>query len=432
MGKATRIEWKLVRGTWISPRPVLPGVWRRKEGGHVVRGRAMDSRTGRLKEVTKVLPNATAKEAFDLLHEELERIRSSAAAAPSASVPFATYAVSLMERKIAARDIKSLAGRRKWGTVLQHLIADEIGEMLIDRVRPRDVQAWRDRVARKIAAGDYAPTTANTWMAVLKTIFAQATIDLELPRDPSIGLRTFDTSTHHTYTDEEPNALTAEEVRDFLACMRENYPHHFAMTYLGFATGLRPSSLRPLRRKGATPDVLWKEHVLLVRQSQTDGDEVMPCTKTGTTQRLTVPKELIDVLKWHVDTQLRPGPQQESDLLFPSETGGFRSRSVLDKPFRDVARAIGLKKTITPRAMRRSFQDLARTASVADVVTRSISGHATETMQRHYSTVSGREQREGLGRVLGLIDRNHALTRVAPSSGEVGGEDPGSVGRIVH
>ena len=39
-----------------------------------------------------------------------------------------------------------------------------------------------------------------------------------------------------------------------------------------------------------------------------------------------IPKELLDVLRWDVDTQLRPGPQQESDLLFPSEIGGFRSR----------------------------------------------------------------------------------------------------------
>jgi hypothetical protein len=107
------------------------------------------------------------------------------------------------------------------------------------------------------------------------------------------------------------------------------------------------------------------------------------------------------------------------------------SRSVLDKPFRDVARAIGLKKKITPRPVRRSLQDLARTAAVADVVTRSISGHATDTMQRHYSTVSGNEQLEGLGRVLGLIDHNRVLAHAAANAvrgGEVGGEDPASVG----
>jgi hypothetical protein len=77
---------------------------------------------------------------------------------------------------------------------------------------------------------------------------------------------------------------------------------------------------------------------------------------------------------------LRPGPQKESELLFPSEVGGYRSPSSLDKPFAAVAKAIELKKRITPRAMRRSFQDLCRTAEVKDVVARSICGHATEAM----------------------------------------------------
>jgi integrase len=107
----------------------------------------------------------------------------------------------------------------------------------------------------------------------------------------------------------------------------------------------------------------------------------MQSKKTGRRQRIAVPKSLMEVLKWHVDTQLPPGAMRDSDLLFPSELGGFRTRSVLDKPFRAVAAAIGLKKKITPRGMRRSFQDLARAARVDDVVTRSIAGHATEEMQ---------------------------------------------------
>jgi len=43
-----------------------------------------------------------------------------------------------------------------------------------------------------------------------------------------------------------------------------------------------------------------------------------------------------------------------------------------------------LKKTITPKAVRRTFQDLARAGEVKDIVTRAISGHATETMQHRY------------------------------------------------
>jgi hypothetical protein len=54
--------------------------------------------------------------------------------------------------------------------------------------------------------------------------------------------------------------------------------------------------------------------------------------------------------------------------------------------------------------MHRSFQDLARTTQVADVVTRSISGHATEQMQRHYSIVSETEQAEWLAKVLRMMD----------------------------
>jgi hypothetical protein len=52
--------------------------------------------------------------------------------------------------------------------------------------------------------------------------------------------------------------------------------------------------------------------------------------------------------------------------------------------------------------MRRTYQDLCRAANVADIVTRSISGHATEDMQRHYSTVSADEQRAGLAAVIDL------------------------------
>lgn len=44
------------------------------------------------------------------------------------------------------------------------------------------------------------------------------------------------------YTEEEPNALTIEELNRFLNAMHDRFPQHFAMVALGFATGLRPSS----------------------------------------------------------------------------------------------------------------------------------------------------------------------------------------------
>lgn len=97
-----------------------------------------------------------------------------------------------------------------------------------------------------------------------------------------------------------------------------------------------------------------------------------------------------------------------SDLLFPAAPtkwnhgGGFRSPSCLDRAFEKVSEVLKLGYEITPRAMRRTYQDLARAASVSDIVTRSISGHATPEMQRHYSTVSGEEMRAGLAKVIDI------------------------------
>jgi integrase len=230
----------------------------------------------------------------------------------------------------------------------------------------------------------------------------------------------FDTSEHATYTEEEPNALSPEEVPSFLERMRELYPQHYAMTFLGLITGLRPSTLRPLRRNGPEPDVRWEESRILVRRSQTLGDEVMQTTKTKRRYAIHVPKEVMEVLRWHVDTQLVTPEMQESDLLFPSVTGRFRAPSVLNKPFEDVMQSLGFRKQFTQRGLRRTFNDLARVAQVEAVVTRSISGHATERMQEHYSTVNGAEQQAALARVVKLF--------TAVPGGEHGGERPSKSG----
>jgi hypothetical protein len=53
------------------------------------------------------------------------------------------------------------------------------------------------------------------------------------------------------------------------------------MVALGFATGWRPSMMRPLRREGPSADVLWDKNVVLARRSQTRGDEVRQGGKSG-------------------------------------------------------------------------------------------------------------------------------------------------------
>jgi integrase len=161
------------------------------------------------------------------------------------------------------------------------------------------------------------------------------------------------------------------------------------------------STLRPLRRSGPERDVLWDEGVILLRRSNALGKEIMDRTKTALDQEIPLPPAARRVLREHV-AALPAGPMRDSIYLFPSTTGGMRSRSALDKPFQEVAKALGWKVRFTPRGMRRTFQDLARQAQVHDVVTRAISGHATERMQRHYSTAQREEMREAVGKVVSL------------------------------
>jgi integrase len=170
----------------------------------------------------------------------------------------------------------------------------------MDQIRRSMVLEWTDHVARLIDNGQYRPTTANGWLAILRAIINSYVFEFELVRNPVAGIEDFDTRGHETYPDEEPNSLLPEEVPVFLAKMLELHPRHFAMVALGFGTGLRPSSIRPLRRRGPTPDVMWDEGILLVRRSHTRKQEVMETTKTGLHQRLKLPEELMDILRWHV------------------------------------------------------------------------------------------------------------------------------------
>jgi integrase len=350
--------------------------------------------------------------AYEGLQRELRKVRSGESTSTPRKIRFSDYAVSLLERKVRAGDIKSAATRGTWDYILRLHLLPKFGDFFVDEIRRSDVLGWRNDVACEIKAGKCAPTTANDWRSVLVVVMNSAVDEFELERNPVAGLKMFDTSEHAPYTEEEPNSLTPPEVPTFLAGLRTAYARHFAFAALGFGTGLRPSSIRPLRRKGPTPDVLWDEGAILVRRSHSRRQEVMETTKTGIRQKITLPDEMMEILRWHV-ARIPEGPELESDLLFPGTNGRLRATSCLDKPFREMAKAMNLKKTITPRAMRRTFQDLARAAEVRDIVTRAVSGHATESMQRHYSTVHPDEIRQGLARVVSIAGFREALDRCA-------------------
>jgi hypothetical protein len=91
---------------------------------------------------------------------------------------------------------------------------------------------------------------------------------------------------------------------------------------------------------------------MLVRRSHTVGDEVMRTTKQKRRYAIDLPQEAMDVLRWHVATQLHTPEQEASDLLFPAVNGAFRSPCVLNKPLAANSQAHGatLRRVMGPAA----------------------------------------------------------------------------------
>ena len=71
--------WVRKWNSWVEIKAELPGVYRRKEGGFLVRGQAIDPKTGAIRQVVRNLPElAEPEEARLWLKTELDSIRKGA------------------------------------------------------------------------------------------------------------------------------------------------------------------------------------------------------------------------------------------------------------------------------------------------------------------------------------------------------------------
>lgn len=400
-------EWTKRWGYEIGTKATRRGVYRLKTGGYLTRTRVLDPRTGKRQQVMMVHHGVALRDALSAHERAVQDVRSKKQSATPTRMRFSDYAVSLLESKVLRNEIESKATRERWENALKHYLIPTFGSFWVSELRHQDIEEWKDSVARWMKYGTVNPktkkkylpkaTTVNGWFRILKTICEAARIKFDLHRSAAEGLEFF--TEGNVYTVEDPNAVAVARVSEFLETARRVVPAHFAMIVLALVTGLRPSSLRPLRRSGPNADLNWETGRLSVRRSHSRTGEVMNKTKTKKDGTIFLPPDVLAVLKEHVDGL--KGPMKDSELLFPSITGDLRSRTILQKPFAAIRKEMGIA-TLTPRAMRRTFQDAMRAVGTSDVVTRSISGHATEEMQRHYSTPQQDEQKAAISRVLRL------------------------------
>lgn len=426
------MKWVEYRHVWRSEKPILPGVWKHRDSpGHVIKGEAKDPRTGKTKYVFKVLQSADKLTAAKYLQDLLLDIRNGVDRAPTAKIRFKEYAASLYEARVANGKIKSASTRESWERVLtKRLFKAPFANMYVDVIRRADIEDWLEKsIGPQIASGKISPNTANDWLKFLRTITTAFVGKYELDRNPMSGIEDFDTRGCRQFTIEQPNSLLPEELRLFLPELKDRFPQHYAYSYLGFITGLRPSSMRPLR---VEHDVNWDEGTLIIRRSQTRGAEVMDLTKTDKDQRIGLPLEILDVLKWHVSRLTRK--QRATGLLFPSrypqprkgaERSPYMARSSLTKPFKEVTEALGMTKIITAKGMRRTSVDMQRMALLDKKMRMVISGHVTEAAQKLYETVSPAESRAAVAKVIDFLAYKKATGSAETRGNEATGEATG-------
>lgn len=343
---------------------------------------------------------------------------------PIEKVHFGPYIEGQIQSKIDRGKIMSPATKQKYRDILDNHLLDKWGDRLINKITRKDVKDWLGELGKLAQAGKYAPHYLNDWWGLFKAAMREAAMDYGIG-DPTSGFNGVPhaASDHRTYTRKEPNSLLIEELPAFFGAAQAVAPDHYGMLVLGLLTGRRPCELLPIRRAGDDPDLDWGTGVLEIRRSITVPDidwqtkqrapSAIPRGRTKTKKDLCafLPPSMLDILRAHVG-RLR-GMQKDSELLFPpkwtrtTETAvGYQSRWGLRDPLKRICEAAKIKKHLTPRMMRRTYNDLCRAAEVREIVQMSMSGHATKEMVELYSTIAETEGKASLARMCAIAGVN--------------------------
>lgn len=402
------MKWATRWGYEMEATPTRQGIYRLKAGGFFLRARVADV-TGTLQLITEVAHDLkTVSEAQRRRDALIAEAREAAKGVTRSRQLWSEFAASLLEERVDRGSIESAATVEWWQDALEHYLVPAFGHRLATEVTRAHIDTWltktvlpwmkTGRVIQRMRKGKpygqprlvkLSPDFVNGLLRIVRNISNAIQVKFDLPKSAFAGIEFL--PPRRTYTREQPNALPPDVVHRFMAIAETKYPQHYFMILLGYVTGLRPSSMRALRRKGPHADIDWTTGELQIRRSHSRGQAVMDQTKTKHDTTFTLPPSVLEEARRHV-ARLPDGKAKASDLLFPTREGKLRTRNVLAKPFKAIVKELGLPMRITPRAMRRTFNDLMREVGIDNVVTRSISGHLTDEMRVHYSTAQAREQ----------------------------------------
>jgi integrase len=419
-----------------------PGIQRASSGEWKIRASKVDPRTGHLKIRRRTLPKSSSLKDAVLAHDELGSEIVTGGKPTSTDLTLGEYAASWLERK--ATWLGSDGTKARYAEEIRlHILAAyskpkiALGEMLVSAITKVDIETWfaacrnADRSAlrkypegrRRPAFAPYSAHSINGWWRTLKQILQGAVVDRGLKVDPTLTVQALPTPARPKT---KVNVLSSEEVGRLLAHARIHKPQWYAFLALGYNVGARPGELRALR---------WGEDVDLERGEvtlqQSQRRKYLGPTKTKEDRAFPLPPPLLEVLRWHHKHLRATHPGFGSGLVFPGY-GQWRpwhelspshkkklylSPSALDEPLREMCKAVGIDRYVSPRSMRRTFMSVAEERKIAPFVIRSISGQKSEEMRNLYTDVKSPARLDALGQLAKLF-----ILEPAPA---LAVEDPG-------
>src|SRR5579862_2027204 len=249
-------------------------------------------------------------------------------------------------------------------------ICEGLGDIRMAKLSPGDVSDWLAVLGTTCSAW-----TVNGVLRVLRVMTRDAKADLRLVHwacERVSGPRL-----HGRYSDEEPNALSADELARMLVAMKQHEPLWFPLFATMAMTGMRFGEASALQWRDLDFDV----GKISVRRNQVRGMIGTPKT-LGSIRTIPLVPELAAILRDH--ERFVKGASALVEWVFPSSTGRPHSSGALRKPIRRVAEIVGIRKRITPHGLRRTLNTLALQVAPAET-TRLILGHVTTEMTAHYN-----------------------------------------------
>ena len=384
-----------------------PGIEIMSDGRKRIRLRAVDPRTGRMREVDKII-TGTVQQAAKLREEWRDEIHN--ADRMVKAIPWlGVYA----ESWIASKALRLKASTATWyAERLDDHVLPVLGEYFLDKISHEDLRVLQSELAKKMAA-----SSVNGVMAVVKMLLGDAVVEFDLPRNPSQRVKSLPV---RIWDDENPNILTALELGRLLEAVKQVAPQHYPLVATLAFTGLRFGEASALQ----WGDIDEEAGLIRIRRAQWRGR--VSTTKTGKIRSVPLIPELATVLREHRNRLVaEEAPGLGEGWVFPSSVGKLHPKEVLRRPLKKALRQAGIERRFTTHGFRRTFNNLSRQVA-GEIVTRSITGHVTQAMTEHYSHVGGAEKLAAAGQIVRLVFAKPAQPAKDEASTESGGLGGGS------